>query len=112
MAFTQVDFHKSVTYFLGFEAFLFWVEKLKLGFLLLFGKVFIDIVFDLITQDGSAVTNVETEELIFILKNRDHSGSTEFSINLAVKKRLIGFDKNVQNDLLHFVVLGLRCLFF
>jgi hypothetical protein len=112
MAFAQVHFHEITTEFLGFEGFLFWVDKLKLGFFLLSGKVFIDIVFDLITQDGSAVTNVETEEPIFVLKNRNHCGSTELSINLTTKKRLIGFCENVQNDLLHFAVLRLRCLFF
>jgi hypothetical protein len=98
---------------LGFVGiFLFRVDELKLGFLLIFRKTFTDIIFNLITQDGPRVTNIKAKEFVFILKDSNNSGTTEFSIDFAVEEGLVGFIKNVQDDLLHFFIIWLGSLFF
>lgn len=113
VAFAQVDFHKSVGYVLGFVGIsLFRVDELKLGFLLIFRKAFAYIILNLIAQDGPRVTNIKAKEFVFILKDGNNSGAAEFSIDFAVEERLVGFIKNVQDDLLHFFIVWLGSLFF
>jgi hypothetical protein len=111
-AFAKVNFHECIADFLRFGGiFLFLVDKLKFGFLLIFGSTFAYIILNLRAQDGSWISNIKAKEFIFILKDGNNSGAAELSIDFAVQKGLVGFSENVQDDLLHFVVVRLGSLF-